>query len=732
MPPPLRARLRRRVLRSRPNPATLLPKLATAAVLALSASCVQAGGATVTGQSGLLHMPDGRIQPDGTLRMGVSYDDPYQAYWGSLSVLEFLEVWGRYTRIIGAPAFRSDIENEDFGDFKDKSVGFKLRLMQESGLLPALAFGAEDFFGTRLFESYHLTASKTFGDFDFTAGLGAERIDGLFGGVRYNPAWLPNWALLIERDKTDYSQDIRSEFTGVARRRAGTNYGVEYSRGPFTLQIGQQHDQLLADGYVSFDLNQKAFNPKVNEPPPYVKVEPRRPSAPGELGAEQKRAMLVELVRDNFQNIRLDYQNHSLRASLTNSRISRPSRAIGRAARVLLALGPTDMKSIVVTYTELGLPLVTYTFFDLPALSRFVQGMVPRKAMINHFSIRYANPKEPNQLAALDVEAMLDGFAERSGKGAPSPKSSTSVLDVLGSSLASFNISDTKMNSLGFSTYLSTFFNDPSGAFHYDFGVKGNLRRRLTDGLFLESTVTAQLLEDVSDVTQESNSRLPHVRSDVAKYNRGSPVKLTKLLLNQFWQPAERWYVRASAGYYEEMYAGAGAQVLFIPRGYDWAVDVAVDELQQRDFDGGFALRDYRTLTALVSFSQQLPMDLTATVRAGRFLAKDTGARFEIMRTFDSGIQFGIWYTRTDAKDTTSPGSPSEPYYDKGLFLSVPLEILLTKDSRAAPTLSLRPWTRDGGQMVDSPADLTKILSRPLRNVHKGDGLDYFGGIDHE
>lgn len=731
--------MRLRAPRSRPHRATLiLEKLAAASAFALllwTANAAHAGsGATVTGQSGLINMPDGRIQPDGTLRMGVSYADPYQAYWSSLSVVEFLEIWGRYTRIIGAPGFTNeDIENEDFGDFKDKSAGFKLRLLQETSVLPALAFGAEDFFGTKLFESYHLTASKTFGDFDFTAGFGAKRIDGLFGGVRYSPAWLPNWALLIERDKTDFSRDIRREFTGVARRGTSTNYGVEYNRGPFTLQVGQQHDQLLADGYVSFDLNQKTFNPKVNEPPPYVKVAPRPPSAPGQLSVEQKQAILVELVRDNFQNIRLDYQGQSLRASLTNSRISRPSRAAGRAVRIMLALGPADMKSIIVNYTEMGLPLVTYTFFDLPALSRFLHGMAPRKGMINHFSIRYANPNERRQIAAADIDALFDGLAERPATADSSPTRSNSVFEVLGSNLVSFNVTDTNMNSLGLNTYLSTFFNDPSGAFHYDFGIQGKLRRRLTDSnLFLDGVATAQLLEDVSDVKQESNSKLPHVRSDIAEYNRGSPVKLTKLLLNQFWQPAERWYARASAGYYEEMYAGAGAQLLFITRGNDTTVDVAVDELRQRDFDGGLDFRDYRTLTALVSVGQKLPMNLTATVRAGRFLAKDTGARFEIMRTFDSGIQFGAWYTRTDAKDTTPPGSRAEPYYDKGVFLTVPLEILLTKDSRAAPTLTVRPWTRDGGQMVDSPADLTKIIDRPLRNVHKGDGLDYFGGIDHE
>lgn len=51
---------------------------------------------------------------------------------------------------------------------------------------------------------------------------------------------------------------------------------------------------------------------------------------------------------------------------------------------------------------------------------------------------------------------------------------------------------------------------------------------------------------------ERSNSELPHVRSDVSEYRKASNFKLTRLLVNRFYQPDERIYGRLSAGISEE------------------------------------------------------------------------------------------------------------------------------------------------------------------------------------
>lgn len=114
--------------------------------------------------------------------------------------------------------------------------------------------------------------------------------------------------------------------------------------------------------------------------------------------------------------------------------------------------------------------------------------------------------------------------------------------------------------------------NDPSGAFKYDLGLSADARVHLARGWWLDGAVNASVLENVSDVTQPSNSLLPHVRSDLAEYRQASRVKLSKLLVNRFWQPAERVYLRATGGLYEEMFGGAGGQALYLSRDGNWGL----------------------------------------------------------------------------------------------------------------------------------------------------------------
>jgi hypothetical protein len=174
------------------------------------------------------------------------------------------------------------------------------------------------------------------------------------------------------------------------------------------------------------------------------------------------------------------------------------------------------------------------------------------------------------------------------------------------------------------------------------------------------------------------------------------------------------------------MYRGLGGQVLYMSKDSRWATDLSIDALQQRGVKGWFDKRDYQTMTALGALHYKLPYDITATARAGRFLARDDGVRVEFKRRFPSGVEIGAWYTKTNGKDITSPGTLSNPYNDKGIFLSVPLNIMLPMDSQATAGLSLSPWTRDVGQMVTSPGDLYDLLEQPRRDITTYDGLGNF------
>jgi len=367
------------------------------------------------------------------------------------------------------------------------------------------------------------------------------------------------------------------------------------------------------------------------------------------------------------------------------------------------------------------LPVVIYSFSDLDRLQRYFNGMLPRWELEPHVAIHYA---APGAQEAGDLADMLAAFEE--------PQPGLKVLYQDEGTFISLKSEDLVQNRFNVRPSLGVYLNDPAGAFKYEVGVQASVDRRLARRTFFTGAVNYNIYETVSDVTQPSNSQLPHVRSDIAEYKRASDFKLTRLLLNQLYFPAERVYARASAGIYEEMFGGAGGQVLYLPSGARWGADLAVDWVKQRDFDG-WGFRDYDTVTTIASFNYRLPMGITATARGGRFLARDEGVRFEFKRRFASGYEVGMWYTRTNGNDITSPGSPGNPYYDKGIFLSMPINTLLTKDTQAVALMSLAPWTRDVGQMVVSPLDLYRLMEKPLvLDVHDHDGLVLLGDRDDD
>lgn len=649
-------------------------------------------------------MPTARIEEDGVLRLGYSRTDPYSTLWSSISFFPRLELSGRYTVIDGV----QQVEDQpEFGDYDDKAFDAKLLLFRESQHLPEVSLGVQDFIGTRLFPSEYVAVSKRVGDVDVTVGYGKNRIDGMFGGLRYKPSWNPNLGLVAEYDATDYKHDFGADQSGADQRTGGATYAVEYRFGWVGLQVSYQGGEVGANAYVSIPLMEKEFVPKIEEPEPYSAASARPSLEEWRSDPQYAKALGWSLDQQGFRNIYLRLDGKSLEASLTHTRISLIGRAVGRAARALLLLGPRDIETIEITYTLNDLPVVTYAFRDLRLLQEYFAGGVPGEKLEQTVEIGFTSPEYGRQfrhvaIGVFEKEEADPGFRTLYGDEGHAVSFKREDRFLSSARLIPFN--------------LRFYFNDPSGAFKYDTFALGAYSKHFGGGLFLDSAVRLTLVENVSDVTISSNSVLPHVRSDIADYKReGDSLRLNSLLLNQYAHPAQRVYGRLSAGYYEEMYAGAGGQLLYLPKDSDWAADFSVDWLKQREPGNSFGFTDYSTTTALGALHYRFSESgITVTGRAGRFLARDEGVRLEFKRRFRSGVELGGWYTVTNEKDITSPGSPEDPYYDKGLFVRIPLNSMLTKDTQQTASLSLAPWTRDVGQMVESPGDLYRMFERRL------------------
>ncbi|PIL39947.1 YjbH domain-containing protein [Massilia psychrophila] len=676
----------------------------------------------MSGQSGYVNMPSAWVEKDGTVSLGFSYDAPYGSFWVSSTILPFMQVTARYASINGIPGFTNEAGQYgiEYGRYKDKVFSAKLRLLEESAWLPSVAFGAADLQGTGRFKGEYLVATKTLGsanNLEVSAGIGRKRPDGAFAGVRWSPISAPNWAAVLEYDANDYPHDYRAAETYAGQRRKGLVGAMEYRWGWLGAQIARHRDHFSANAYVTIPLSEREFIPKLKEPAAFQQKDaPARASLADWQHDGRPGANLVQaLAKQDFKNIRVELDGDILKLTLTNNRISNLGRAIGRASRTALAFAPAGTRGFEITYTKNEQPVATYEFLNLYVLSNYLGGLVTREAFLQTVIVRAAAPADRID---IDQPAMLAGLNEDVRIG----------VDVgHDGNMVQVRSEDREANRFRLAPKLGLFFNDPSGALRYEIDAAANYDRRLGTGLYLNGMVSANIIETVSGVTQKSNSLLPHVRTDIAEYKRGSRFKLNKLMINKYAMPAENWYGRLSGGLYEEMYRGAGGQLLYVPKDSRWAADLSVDALQQRGFKGLFDARDYRTVTALGALHYRLPADITVTARAGRFLAKDTGVRLEFKRRFFSGIEIGAWYTKTNGKDTTSPGTPSNPYNDKGVFVSLSLNTMLLADTQAIANMAISPWTRDVGQMVASPGDLYDMIEKPRRDLTLGDGLGNLG-----
>jgi membrane-associated phospholipid phosphatase len=585
--------------------------------------------------------------------------------------------------------------------------------------MPAVSVGATDMLGTELFKGQYIVASKIFGparNFEASVGYGRKRPNGVFAGARWAPSSLPGWALVGEYDANNYKNDYQAASTGAALRDKGPAVGLEYRWGWLGAQVARHRDHFSANAYLAIPFSAREFVPKLYEPAPFdPKKAPVRVSAAEWQNSANRGAELAQaLVQQDFKNVRVELDGNVLKLTLTNNRISNMGRAVGRATRTALAFAPEGTRAIHVTYTKLEQPIATYEFQDLQRLTDYLTGLTDRDAFLQTVLVRYSTPAdriEDHQSLLAAVREEGSGLAVQAGQDG-------NIVQVVSE--------DREANRFKVIPKLGFFFNDPSGALRYEVAAAANYDKRLGQGTYLNSAFKLNLFENVSGVTQASNSLLPHVRTDIAEYKRGGRFKLNKLMLNQYLTLDERLYARVSGGLYEEMYGGVGGQVLYLPKASHWAADISVDALQQRGYKGWFDKIDYKTVTALGALHYKLPYDITATARAGRFLARDDGVRLEFKRRFPSGVEIGAWYTKTNGKDITSPGTPTNPYNDKGIFLSIPLNIMLPSDTQATAGMTLAPWTRDVGQMVTSPGDLYELFEQPRRDITTYDGLGNF------
>jgi hypothetical protein len=129
------------------------------------------------GSVGLIDMPSARMAPDGELSVGASFFKNTQHYSFDFQILPWLESSFRYSGLQHL--------NPQFPVYYDRSFAIKARLWNESGIIPAIAIGANDIIGSGIYGGEYVVASKQIGPLDATLGAGWGRLGST--GLLKNP-----------------------------------------------------------------------------------------------------------------------------------------------------------------------------------------------------------------------------------------------------------------------------------------------------------------------------------------------------------------------------------------------------------------------------------------------------------------------------------------------------------------------------------------------------------------
>jgi hypothetical protein len=653
------------------------------------------------GGVGLIEMRSARFRPDGTLEAGAALRRQRRFWFASFQALPWLETTFRVTERLDA--------TRGHGTTSDRALDLKIRLWTESDWRPALAIGLQDAIGTGLYAGEYLVASKRWWDLDFTLGIGwgrlgtgadlgnplAElhrgfadrprsvgeggtvRVPGFFRGERaavfaglewsVPPLPVPWGELAGLRAKLEWSGDaLRDERGGyparldapaAGRARTRLNAGLQWSNDWLDAGLHFVHGTDLLFR-LSFRLDPWR-PPEAARPPPRMAPRPAGGAGAADAGHVAER-VFAALRAAGFRPLAFAIVGDAALIAVEGGRHRTLAQTAGWVLRAAQPHLPAAVERVEIAWSLLGVEIARLE--------------MPRRALED---------------AAVGRGSAEEVFASAlllpAGGGDPWPGA------VRGPAIGL---------DWGIEPQMRLLFGDASRTVRWEAAGVAGARLSLPAGFALAGGVRQAVAGNL-DRGLPSDSRLPRVRSDFARYAREGRTAIPALYVERLWNPAPDWFARATIGYLEPMFAGVSGEVLWRPRDSPVALGLELAYLSQRAFDQHFGLRRYQVATGHLSLYADLPWWNTyAVLRAGRYLAGDWGATIELGRRFDSGIEVGAFATFTNVPfDRFGEGS-----FDKGIYVRIPLD-LFGGETRGRAEALIRPVQRDGGQRlaVDNP-----------------------------
>jgi hypothetical protein len=654
------------------------------------------------GNTGLLEIPNARFMEQASLRFSFSSSFPHEFTALTATPFSWLETTYRY----------AEIKNASYGPFaysgnqslKDKGFDLKVKLLNERYYSPDIAIGLRDFAGTGGFASEYMVATKSFGDFDITAGIGwgilgsdgsignpfnslddsfkertgntvggggdisyANWFSGpaaVFGGVEYN---LRKYGLklIAEYDSSDPQMNPTNPMPVKNKLNLGLNYhtsdvfnfGVSFDRG--------------TNFRISFSIKGNFYKDTLPKP---------RPKNVVSLNAAQKKRVMKDpeifyrSVNKSLQDESIFIQSASLKeeevsVAIGSNRFRSTPRMAGRSAAIISALAPDDINKINVHVMNGDFEVSTF--------------------MINREKFD----------AAKNNKGSVPEILKRSKLESNSNK------PLIEDSIFNYTINFPEF-SWTMSPALKHQIGGPEGFYLGQLFWKTDTTIKFRRNLSLHTSFGINLYDTFRNFKNPSQSTIPHVRSDIQSYLKEGKNNLQRMQLEYMFSPFKDIYVRADFGILEEMFGGLGGEFLYRPFQENYSLGFSLHRVKQRGYKQRFSFREYETTTGHASLYYDLPMGVNAHVSLGRYLAGDKGGTLDLSRRFHTGFTLGVFATKTNL----SAEEFGEGSFDKGFYFSIPTSLFYTDFRTGNISFGLHPLTKDGGAFLIQQSSLFGLL----------------------
>lgn len=678
----------------------------------------------ISGAPALITVPTALMPQPGTIGFGFSSASPYNTLYLVAQPADWLHVGMRYVAITSR--HYNDISTNS-QSYKDKSFDLAVRAWDESRWRPAVAVSISDLGGTGLFAGESIVATKHFGRWVATLGLGfgrlgtrgdlsnpvasliprarnrellayADRQGGIpaigdwfggrrasiIGGIEWAPAYKP-WSIQLELDGNDYSIEpvpdeslpgpgpVKGRLDVASRLNIGMRYqlpgswfaGVAYVRGNTLVghvgiapRLGRDHappTPLPAARHLQY-------------PPSLAEM----PLLDSEQGVNDWTA---DLVRSKIypHAAAIDPDQGTLTLWQTNRLSESSLDALRVVGRKTLARLPDEIQQIEVVDVVGGLDALQLSA-DRATLDAEARGQLSTDQLRQRVTMS-ARPEITRAQAQYPQLLVYPSWR------------------------------------YGIEPAFRTNIGGADGFLIGQVVAKPFASLQLTPRLGMIAAAGVNLLNNLDRLNDPTPSgNLPAVRSDLNRFQTSSSAAyLDRWMANYMLPLAEDWFARISGGYLEEMYGGIASEILYRPVASAWALGLDLNYVKKRSYAQWLGFQDYQVATGHLTGYYRAPRQgVVVKLSAGRYLARDWGATLDVAREFRNGVVIGAFATQTNV----SSADFGEGSFDKGVYLRIPLGVLVPGRSRGDVNFSYRFLSRDGGQKVRNGRQLYSVFGR--------------------